>query len=108
MEIILSTCCKSISGLLNKKYGYYIQCRGGRFFSARKSKGDVPPEGHWQFIVGCAQMSNGLMIANIRVGGGEMQAALVEAGERVSARCIDAGYVYNAEEVLWFKNIRGL
>ena len=80
MEVILSKQCESLTGLLNRDLGYFIQRRGKRFFSQR-SKYSVPPSGHWRFIVLCAQLAqNKLHIADIRVKREELKQALYEAG----------------------------
>ena len=79
MEVILSKQCESLTGLLNRDLGYFIQRRGKRFFSQR-SKYSVPPSGHWRFIVLCAQLAqNKLHIADIIVSSNELGKALNEA-----------------------------
>ena len=85
MEVILSKQCESLTGLLNRDLGYFIQRRGKRFFSQR-SKYSVPPDGHWRFIVLCAQLAqNKLHIADIRVKREELHDALREAHHFVAA-----------------------
>ena len=85
MEVILSKQCESLTGLLNRDLGYFIQRRGKRFFSQR-SKYSVPPDGHWRFIVLCAQLAqNKLHIADIRVKREELHDALWEAHHFVAA-----------------------
>ena len=82
MEIILSNLCESLTGTLNKNHGYSIrQSKDGRFYGKRHSKGHVPPDGHWRFIVDCAQMAQStLFISDIRVSPQELSEALSEAG----------------------------
>ena len=57
MEIILSSNCKSLTGSLGRGFGYSIQRRKNRFFTKRDSKGIIPPDGHWRFIVACAELA---------------------------------------------------
>lgn len=80
MEIILSPHCRSFTGTLSRRYGYAICKRGNGFYSQRNSR-NVPPDGHLQFILACAQMAkDGLLFTDIRVSREEMIAALAEAG----------------------------
>ena len=61
--------------------GYHIQQRKNGFFGKRNTKGFVPHDGHWRFIVLCAQMAkNRLHISDIRVTRKELSDALWEAG----------------------------
>ena len=79
MEIILSKQCESLTGSLGRGFGYFIVRRGKRFFSQR-SRHSVPPDGHWRFIVTCAQLAqNKLHIADIRVSREELKQAMYEA-----------------------------
>ena len=91
MEIILSNLCDSLTGTLNKNHGYSIrQSKDGRFYGKRHSKGHVPPDGHWRFIVDCAQMAQStLFISDIRVSPQELSEALSEAGLAPSLRDSD-------------------
>ena len=89
MEIILSNHCKSLTGSLGQGFGYFIVNRKGRFYSVR-SKHSVPPDGHWRFILTCAELAqNGLHIADIRVSHQELSEALSEAGLAPSLRDSD-------------------
>ena len=79
MEIILSKQCESLTGSLGRGFGYFIVRRGKRFFSQR-SRHSVPPDGHWRFIVTCAQLAQSkLHIADIRVSREELKQAMYEA-----------------------------
>ena len=107
MEIFLSKQCESLTGSLGRGFGYYIRStKTGRFFGQR-SKHSVPPDGHWRFIVACAELAqNKLHIADIRVRSVEIADALSEAGlsNKVPAYigwCEDV--FYNAAEVLKLK-----
>ena len=77
MEIILSSNCESFTGSLGRGFGYSIQRRKNRFFAKRNSKGIVPPDGHWNFIVACAELAKvGLHISDVRVSCEELKKAL--------------------------------
>ena len=109
MEIILSNLCDSLTGTLNKNHGYSIrQSKDGRFYGKRHSKGHVPPDGHWRFIVDCAQMAQStLFITDVKVSQKELAQALEEA------RCFIAMQnlrlpLYHARDILNLKTTFGL
>ena len=115
MEIILSNQFKSLTGSLGSGFGYHIQRRKNGFFSKRDSKGSVPPDGHWRFILTCACLAqNGLHIADIKCSWREVLNALY------GARIYDAGMqvrrdyadkhkaTYNARDIINLKNTFGL
>ena len=80
MKIILSQQCESLTGMLNSSLGYHIEHRKNGFFSKRNQRGIVPPEGHWRFILTCAELAqNKLHIADIRVSREELKQAMYEA-----------------------------
>ena len=105
MEIILSKFCKSITGVISRKHGYYIKCINGRFYGARTSRTDVPPDGHWRFILCLANMAantRNIFVSDICVPSLELTAALSEAEYppfAIMALCVP-GHAYNAAEVL--------
>lgn len=110
MEIILSRNCESFTGSLGSGFGYHIQRRKNGFFVKRNSKGDVPHDGHWRFIVACAELAKiGLHIRDIKVKAGELDDALAQAtnGEKSSPWCPRTAIV-NAEQVLQLKEDLGL
>ena len=81
MKVILSNQCISLTGMLERGLGYHLEHRKNGFFAKRNTKGFVPPDGHWRFIVLCAELTrNKLYITDIRVPRCEVQAALKEAG----------------------------
>ena len=114
MEIILSKQCESLTGALGKGFGYFIQRRRGQdgkyhFFSQRSKHPPIPRDGHLRFIFTCAELTQmNLHIADIRVSGYELKAALQEDVLLASALCVDVDNEYSAAEVLKFKNERGL
>jgi hypothetical protein len=80
MKIILSKQCESLTGMLNSSLGYHIEHRKNGFFSKRNQRGIVPPDGHWRFILTCAELAqNKLHIADIRVSREELKQAMYEA-----------------------------
>ena len=85
MEIILSPICASFTGSLGKGYGYAIRMyhsRDGKkhFYSVRYSR-DVPPNGHWLFIVACAELALAhVFFDDIHLPMNELKDALAEAG----------------------------
>ena len=84
MEVILSEQCISLIGTLERGLGYSIQARHSkkgevRYYSQR-SKHFVPRDGHWRFIVLCAELAhNKLYVTDIRVSNNELGTALNEA-----------------------------
>lgn len=115
MEVKLSNQCLSLTGMLDRGTGYYLRStKKGRFYSQR-SKGHVPPDGHWRFIVLCAELAqNGLYISDIEVHWLELQTALYEAhlfqaSEHVRRTYNDkAKATYNARDILNLKTTFGL
>jgi len=80
MEIILSKQCESLTGSLGRGFGYHIQRRKNGFFAKRNTKGVIPPDGHWKFILACANLAQSkLHIADIRLPRKELREALSEA-----------------------------
>ena len=72
--------CTALVGMLKPELGYFIVQRGDNFYSVR-SKHGAPPDGHWRFIVLCAEMAqNGLYISDIKVSQTEVMTALQESG----------------------------
>lgn len=109
MKVILSQQCLSLVGTLERGLGYHIEHRKNGFFSKRNQRGHIPSDGHWRFIVLCAEMAqNGLYIKDVRVSGYELKAALNEAAFIASALRVDVDNEFNAAEVLQFKTTLGL
>ena len=85
MEVILSKQCLALTGILERGLGYYLQQRKDKrgkphFYSIRQC-GFFPPDGHWRFIVLCAELAqNKLHIADIKVSYIEFSDAVREAG----------------------------
>ena len=115
MEIFLSQHCESLTGSLGRGFGYYIRStKKGRYFGQR-SKHSVPPDGHWRFIVTCAELAqNKLHITDVKVDWFELQGALYEAKHFTAAEQVRRNYAdknfskYNARDILNLKNTFGL
>ena len=99
--------CTALVGMLKPELGYFIVQRGDNFYSVR-SKHGVPPDGHWRFIVLCAELAqNGLHISDICVPRKELKAALREAHHFVAASHLKLSE-YSARDVLNLKTTFGL
>ena len=121
MEIILSKQCESLTGSLGRGFGYYIRgfyCkrRNVTHYYAQRSKHSIhPADGHWRFIVTCAELANmGLHISDVKIHWLELQTALYEAknfvaSEQVRRNDADKCKVdYNARDILNLKTTFGL
>ena len=112
MEIILSEQCESLTGSLDRRMGYYIRIsRGGRYYSQRSKHGNVPPDGHWRFILACAKLAqNGLHVTDIQISWTELYDALYEALYFISARHVKrlaengVKRTYNATDIINLKH----
>ena len=109
MKIILSEQTLSLTGMLKPELGYFIAQRPEGFFSQR-SKYGAPPDGHWRFIVLCAELAqNKLHISDIEVTAGELDDALEEATNgRLQSPWAPRDAVVNAAKVLHLKSELGL
>ena len=110
MEIILSPRCKSFTGTISRYHGYAIRRSGNRFFSYRTPGKHAKPDGHWQFIVSCAELAKlNLHIADIKVTAGELDDALEEATNgQLQSPWAPRDAVVNAKRVLDLKKELGL
>ena len=115
MKIIISPACKSLTGSLGRGFGYSIQQQRNGFYSKRNSKGIIPPDGHWRFILACAELAqNGLHITDIKVHWMELSDALYKAGHFVAKQqvCMNAlekaKQFYNAADIINLKITFGL
>ena len=110
MEIILSPRCKSFTGTISRYHGYAIRRNGNRFFSQRCPGKNVPPDGHWKFILSCAELAKqGFMLTDIRVTAGELDDALAEATKgTLQTPWAPRDAVVNAAQVLTLKSELGL
>ena len=112
MCIILSEQCNALTGMLGKKYGYYIKRHkrkeGKERFFSQRSKHRVPPDGHWRFIVACAQMArNGVYISDVRATRKEIREALVEANHYLAAQNLRLD-IYTARDIINLQKTFGL
>ena len=107
MKLILSEQCKSLTGCLGQGFGYFIQARrtknGEVNYFSQRSKYGAPPDGHWRFIVACAELAQRhLHIADIRVEIEEVKQALYEAHFFMAAQSLRLE-TYNARDILNLK-----
>ena len=104
MEIILSSNCESFTGSLGRGFGYFIVRRKNGFFSVRT----VPPDGHWNFIVSCAEIARmGLHFSDIKASRVEVSDALKEARHFIALQNLRKDS-YNARDILNLKITFGL
>ena len=115
MKVILSNQCISLTGMLERGLGYHLEHRKNGFFAKRNTKGFVPPDGHWRFIVLCAELAkNGLYVTDIKVDWLELQTALYEAKCFTASEQVRRNYAdkckaaYNARDILNLKTTFGL
>ena len=115
MEIKLSPICESLTGSLGRGFGYHIQRRKNGFFAKRNSKGSVPPDGHWRFILACAELAKmKLHVTDIEIHWMELQTALYEAHHFVASEHVRRNYAdkakltYNAADIVNLKITFGL
>lgn len=107
MEIILSKQCESLTGSLGRGFGYFIVRRRKRFFSQR-SRHSVPSDGHWRFILTCAELAqNKLHIADIKVNWIELHSALYEAKHFIASEHLRKHF-YDARDIINLKITFGL
>ena len=108
MKVLLSQQCLSLTGMLERGLGYHLEQRKNGFFAKRNSKGHVPPDGHWRFIVLCAELAqNKLYITDIRVSREEVKQALYEAHYFIAMQNLKKDS-YNAQDILNLKTTFGL
>ena len=115
MKVILSSQCISLTGMLERGLGYHLEQRKNGFFAKRNTKGFVPSDGHWRFIVLCAELTrNKLYITDIKVHWLELQTALYEAKCFTASEQVRRNYAdkckatYNARDILNLKTTFGL
>lgn len=105
MQIILTENCTACTGALGRGFGYHIQRRKNGFFSKRNSKGAIPYDGHWKFILACAELAQyKLHIDDIRVARRELHNALREANLPSPAFLNwNNVEIYNASDIINFQ-----
>jgi len=104
MKVFLSNMCTSLVGLLNPELGYFLVERKSGFFSQR-SRWGAPRDGHWRFIVLCAELAqNRLYISDIEVSPSELLEALSEAGLQGPALAAKPASTFSAEDILSIKS----
>ena len=114
MKIITSSNVETITGKLDSYTGYYLQARINNrtgkvaIFSYRK-RGYVPRDGHWRFILMCAELAyQGLYATDVLVPGNELYLALREAHHFVAAVSVKPSMTYHARDIINLKTTFGL
>ena len=99
--------CLSLVGMLNPELGYHLEHRKNGFFAVRNNT-PAPPDGHWRFIVLCAELAqNHLYISDIQVSQDEVRTALLEAGHHTAMWNLKLSE-YSARDILNLKTTFGL
>ena len=94
--------CTSLVGMLNPELGYHLEHRKNGFFAVRNNTG-APRDGHWRFIVLCAELAqNKLYIADVTVQQKELSQALWEAHHFNAARNLRLP-IYHSRDILNLK-----
>jgi hypothetical protein len=91
MEVIFSEQNKTFTGNIGRAWGYFIVGRksknGHVTYCSQRSRHHVPQNGHWLFILSCAELAHmGFKIADIRLKWEELHNALREACHFIAAR----------------------
>ncbi len=114
MKVILSPTCEALTGSLGRGFGYFIVRRKNGFFGVR-SRHNVPPDGHWRFILACATLAySKLHIADVEIHWMELSDALYEAGKFTANRQVYSNSLagikltYNAADIINLKITFGL
>ncbi len=82
MEIIMQPGAE-LHGTLNRKHGFSIYCRDGRFFSKRNNNWwKCPPDGLLNFIRCLTRMAGSTIVADIIISDVELCDALLMAGKK--------------------------
>ena len=96
--------------MLERGLGYHLERRKNGFFSKRNQRGFVPPDGHWRFIVLCAEMAqNKLYITDIKVDWAELSLALRKAHHFIASDAVFSNgkrhikILYDARDILNLK-----
>ena len=82
MEIIMQPGAE-LHGTLNRKHGFSIYCRDGRFFSKRNNNWwNCPPDGLLKLIKCLTRMAGSTIVADIIIYDRELCYALLMAGNK--------------------------
>ena len=114
MKVLLSEQCLSLTGMLERGLGYFLQARrtksGKVNYYSQRSKHGGPPDGHWRFIVLCAELAqNKLYITDIQVDWAELSLALRKAHHFIASDAVFSNgnkhikILYDARDILNLK-----
>ena len=94
--------------MINRNYGYAVQKRKNGFYGVRTTHRNIPPDGHWRFILACAQIAHlGLYISDVKVTRSEIRGALHEANHYLAAQNLRLE-IYSSRDILNLKTNFGL
>ena len=119
MKVILSNQCESLTGMLERGLGYFLQARrtksGKVNYYSQRSKHGGPPDGQWRFILTCANLAKvGLHVQDLSINWMELQTALYDARKYQASEHVRRNYAdkakvsYNAADILNLKTLFGL
>ena len=108
MKFVTSSYVETITGKLDSYTGYFLRAKRsntGKYviYSCRR-KGYIPSEGHWRFILNCAEIANaGFYATDVLVPGNELYLALREAHHFVAADNVKPSMIYHARDIINLK-----
>ena len=113
MRLITSSRVETISGKLESYTGYFLRVKklksGKRTIYSCRKRGYFLHDGHWRFILMCAEMAyDGLYATDIIVDGKELYWALFEADHFVAANNVKMKMTYHARDIINLKITFGL
>ena len=113
MRLVASSNVETISGKIDSYTGYFLRVKrsksGRRTIFTCRRRGYVPADGHWRFILMCAEMAHtGLYVSDIIVDGKELYYALYEARQRLAAQSVKKYMIYNFHHIINLKITFGL
>ena len=113
MKLITTSNIETISGKIDSYTGYFLRAKRSNsgdysIYSCRR-KGYIPPDGHWRFILMCAELAyQGLYATDVLVPGKELYLALREAHHFVAADNVKRHMIYHACDIINLKTTFGL
>ena len=113
MKLVASSNVETITGKLDSYTGYFLRAKrsntGKYVINSCRKRGYVPRDGHWRFILMCAELAyQGLYVTDVLVPGNELYLALREAHHFVAAQNIKPAMIYHARDIINLKTTFGL